>query len=902
MAILIPKFAYRIPRERYSAALLGILAAGAVWLLYLVGILSPVDGLAYDFFHRTFPLTSGVPAVVLLVEWDPDERVLAEDVWLQVLARLERLGAKQVVFTFVPEDAPPRFFQEALRRGTVLIGRPLYPDADDPDVLHVTNLPPTAAGHEVPSGIAHYPTREYGIARLQHAVFEVDGQRLPAVEVAAAQQRLGAAVPHDDYRVGFRGGPGSLPHVPLKALLAEQVVPELVEGRTVLVGMVQPGVPLGMSTPTTTGVQVMSLLEFQGHAVNSLLLDRTIQVLNPISNLLLLMLLTAICGMLYQWLESRTAFWVSLVLTLGCILATLVLFAAARLWLPVVGVVISQMLCLFLVLRQKAILSFLAAKRLVQDMSSALQDRYLPPNFYQAAEHWALLVNFVAQTLDLRRLIFLEALPGQHRVLQVAAFNCGVEEIHEMRRDYHRAPYTDAIAARKPIRLDQGPRPFLKPAGREEFQYLVPLIFAEQLMGFWASGVDPRRVEDAESFEGLLRDYADQIAEMLYRRRNFLSRQSGEPDVVGMPTLSTEETEYRALAQTVAMLERRLHRTERLFAESSIPSISYDLFGRTREVNPAMAAFLRSQGLTPTETSLVNLLTALSGNDLEFARRCLRQILQDKRPIAVSVRSLDQNQHFLLRMYPLVAQKDETDPTPFDVSGICCELIDRTLLFRLYKLKEQLAGRLGINLRNDLAAVELSASLLASDGLSPAERNDMADVIYQKVKRVVDTLSETSEYFGIDVPGETDRLPVDGFHSFQAARQVCEPLAQTQGTGFEVVRPELMSYVLASPAHLQQTFEFILTLLLRDARPHSQVQVQVDETEQAVRYAFRNQGFGLSHDRFQQYLFGDEALASEEYRNLQRGIGWIKSWGGTVEASSKLGEGTAVVVSLPRFA
>ena len=206
-----------------------------------------------------------------------------------------------------------------------------------------------------------------------------------------------------------------------------------------------------------------------------------------------------------------------------------------------------------------------------------------------------------------------------------------------------------------------------------------------------------------------------------------------------------------------------------------------------------------------------------------------------------------------------------------------------------------------ILLRNDLTSVEFSAGLLAEGGLDPAERQEVAGIVTDKVRQVLDTLTTCQGYLAVDVPGEADRVPADPRPLLAAAREAVAPLLRAQAVEVEVRAPDLLSYVLASPDHLRRVFEDVLTLLARDAGRGTKLTVEVREEAEAVVYAFANSGCGVSEERFRDYLFGDGPVTSEELRRLRDGVRWVAGWGGRVEAGSRVGEGTAVTLSLPRF-
>ncbi len=910
---------------RYSAALAGSLAATVLWLLDLTGFLLPLDGLAYDTCLRLGWSAGSAPAAVLLLEWD--EKIVADkpEVYPRILTALAALGAEQVVFTFWPENAPSFFHDQAARQGNVLFGRPLLPDAEDPDVWKLAALPGVGAA-SIPWGVVHRPPVERGVARRQYATFpptlpllhQGGGSRFslsPLVgeeqgsaeshlnlELAAARRRLAdpSQLPADTYYVGFRGGPGSLPHVPLQDLLAERLVPELVQGRTVLVGKTTDLAASGFFTPFTPNGPPMSLLEFQGQALDSLLLDRAIQSLAPAPRLLLLILATSLSALLCHGLDCRLALVVGALLLAASVVVTVLSLVIACRWLPLVGLVAGQVLCLFTVLGQKAIDAHKAARQLLLSVSASLPERTQPANFYHAPDPWPLVVNLVTQTLDLNRFLFLETVEGSWYLREAAACNGTALDLQERRRDYRRDPYQIALRVQGPVRLDPERRLFPAGGPHEEHHYLIPLVLAGKVLGFWALAVAPEHAVPPASFEPLLRDYARQIAEQLYHRR-FLAAEARRPWWRCLAQSGGEEP-HDALGRTVRQLERRVQRGDRVFAESSTPTIIYDLFGQVREVNAAMLAHLREVRLA-ADLRPGELVAALTGKGLPFARQCLRYVLHEKQGLALPVQPSHLGAHFLLRLYPLRAGKEEGlhEPAPFNLQAICCELADRTAEARLHQIKEQLTGRVSVHLRNDLAAVELSASMLGEDGLSAPEREEMSQLLHGKVGQVVETLARFQEYLALDVPAETDRLPVDALGCLQAALQAVDAQLKGQALECQVTKPDLLSYVLAAPEHLRQFLEYVLVYLIRDTRPGGRILVRVEETESAVLVAFVNSGFGLANGRLREYLLGEEALVSEEFKHLRAGARLVRAWGGAVEADSTPGEGTSLRMVLPRF-
>src|SRR5437016_10470712 len=144
------------PRWRSPGALLGLAVALAAWLLGQAGGLDPLDGRAYDLFLRLKNTWSAPASAVLLVECPPPGRQ-SQDAYARALDTLAGLGAAQVVFTFLPEEAPPDFYRRAAADPAVLFGRPLLTDPFDPALARLADLPPGAAALALRWGVVHAP-------------------------------------------------------------------------------------------------------------------------------------------------------------------------------------------------------------------------------------------------------------------------------------------------------------------------------------------------------------------------------------------------------------------------------------------------------------------------------------------------------------------------------------------------------------------------------------------------------------------------------------------------------------------------------------------------------------------------------------------------------------------------
>jgi len=180
----------------------------------------------------------------------------------------------------------------------------------------------------------------------------------------------------------------------------------------------------------------------------------------------------------YQWGWLRFGLWVTGVF-LAIYAASAWLALRAQWWPPVTALIVVQAAVFAVVFWHKSLVQDRALRSLVIDLASRSHEQALSPGFYASPEPWNQVVDLVRQTLDLDWLIFLERIPDQYYVREIAALNCRFADIDERRRDYRRVPYSDAMAERRTVRLEQ--RLFLK-ADATIDQYMTPLLFGGELL------------------------------------------------------------------------------------------------------------------------------------------------------------------------------------------------------------------------------------------------------------------------------------------------------------------------------------------------------------------------------------------------------------------------------------
>jgi signal transduction histidine kinase len=892
------------PNSRYARLVTALAISLCIWGLGTLGALRTIDGLAYDFSMR---LRSGFlreAARVLIVEI-PDHAASQDVQGLAALIRrLNELGAEAAVFTFLPPDGAEEVWAEAEKMGRVVFPLTVAPDPLRPGELKLALPGPPGDRPGVSHGVLESPSGIAGVHRAHFGWFVVDGAVRPSLEARAAEEVLGkppGALPRE-FLIDFRGGPQSLPAVSLERVLSGDLIPEMVQGKTVLLGVKPPPPGHGLSTPTTVGDETMTLLEYQGHALNTLLLKRTIRGTGDGWRLASLIGIAVLSNAAYQWLSIQIASWLTAALIAAYSAGSLGVFVLGGVWLPLTEAVLSQTGLYLMALRHRAIRLTASLQKAITDSSTKLKDKYWPLHSRGHAPSWPLIANMINQTLDLNKLIFLEADAREGKLHEILALHCSLDDIVERRRDYTRPPYCDAMKMKGPLKV----RKFLRTKNPKEEHYLSPLVFSGELLGFWAIGIDAEKAASTPQFGALLKDYGARMSEILYHARRESQKESlldGLKRRLG--TECTDET-YQALNATLGLLHERLHTLDLLINRLGSGVIVYDIFGRVLQVNEMMLSILRRENLAPFEMTALDIILALSDFDLSKSRQLLRRVVVENSPVSfpVTLRSAP-GTRFLLHMKPLFedAEADVASTTRrIGAKSILCEILDTSALASLHELKSQLVDRLGLELRGGLAAVQLSASLLGRGRVADQDRVRIAHLMDSKVAEVMGTISECRRYLSVNSDGDDlERFPVDPRASLGRAIEEARESARKRGVEIQLIEPSFTNYVFASTTKLEDLFRAILRVLGQDAADNSQVLVRISENEDVVAFDFSNVGFGIPNELLQSYVFGDQQIASEEFQKIKSAARLVDAWGGVLEASSGVGVGIHFTLHLVKF-
>ncbi|MDP2828871.1 MAG: CHASE2 domain-containing protein [Sulfuricellaceae bacterium] len=903
---MIKRFSYT--ETGYAAVVVGLLLGCVLWLASLLGLFATLDGVMYDHLLGGAAASAHKQPKVMLLEVEPELRDAGDEVWLPLIKELQTQGAAQVVFTFMPPSVSKDFYFTIHQTGKAIFGRRLLsPVGASLDAPVMEPLPPSAQGLGLTMAAYAIAPSEYGVHRRQAYAFLSDGQHqfasLEGMAATHSAELAGTKLEKRPFLVNFLGGAASLPRISAQRVLKGELIPELVNGRSVLIGVSDSGPYL--FTPLAVSGKLLSELEFHGFALDTLLRDQVVRSVPLWLQFPLILFLVGVSLFMFQW-GAGVRFTSGLTVILVVVYALLAWLALhyARIWLPLVELWAVQIASYLMFTRYRAANEETTLRRMLLETNAKLRQRFFPASFTTSQEHWSQVISMVNQTLNLERVIFLERVKGDHRVREVKSLNCGLQDIKELRRDYERPPYSTAIAERHPIEVQN----YLSHGQDGEVQYLIPLLFGGEVLGFWAFGARPEKLAALHNREAVLRDFAEQIAELLFHRQQALDKEakSSRP-LQRYLRLQGGEQLTESLNKTLVALDRRLGGMEEYLDGLGTASILYDLFGQVRIANRQMVLLLSEAKLLPYQMTATDLIGALADVSLDYARGVMQAIILDRQKISLPAKLADDSRSYMLHLGPLLPTRGkqilrEGDPLPFEVEGILCELVDTTMVKRLYSIKDEVMERVAYQIRNDTESLLSGISLLETGDLAEDKQSRVISIIRDKISNLVAVTEQVNGLLNQEVDtGVVECYPIDCRRPLLAAVEAIRDKAAVHGVVFDLQLPDLVSLVFASPEGLQDVLDSVLAVLVADTIQQGSILASLEEREGWITYRFANQGFGIPEDRLQSYLHGDSSQATDEFGKLQQSAMRVAYWEGRLEGHSEIGVGTRFELKLKGF-
>lgn len=742
---------------------------------------------------------------------------------------------------------------------------------------------------------------------------EFDDQIYVAFQVLAAMGNAPNQLkPHNAFNqsdnkiIDFTMEDGLLPIVTAQRVLDNAVSIGLVKDKVIIIGEAKaPGTP-GFTVPLKPDVGI-SLLELQGYVLHSALNERFLTLSSSIIAFLGIILISFISVFLFQWLAPQISLLYT-VLICGVFIA-LQWFSVAfhAQVLPVWEWIFTQFLTLLGVYQLRRGKEEAALNGIIAEANSRLAKRVQPSNFNRSKDPWKRILSFINQQLNLERSIFLEKISNQHRVKEIEALNCNINDISELRRDYQRSPYRDALEQNGPVVPF---RKYFSNVSDAETEYLIPLTFSGEVLGFWALTLKPDEHWNQTLFENDLRNFSTQISELLYHRNHWVN-QSNLTKNPWRRLLSLElgQSLHKQLTKSVTMLENRLDTLEDVFNGLSSAAVVYDVFGQVLHTNSMIEYLARINNIPIYKLTAMELMSLTGEMELDDARKKLRFVTLKNQTIAVNSQLFKSHKSHLLRIRPLTANHIQNfkQVNPFQVLGILFEFIDITQIQQHIDARHEISDKYFLELRNSLEIIHL-----ANRQLHYSNQEDfinLTNIINKNIQNIgLITKKSEDELLNHTYMSDQQIVPLNVMAIIEKVIANLDDLTHEKNINLNFSRSDLISLCYVEPNTLEQIITAILILLIQDAAPNSIINVfsmsENNEERNQVNVNFSSMGKGIPKEQFEKALSLNQTFADNKddpINQISILSKQVRRWGGNLNIQTEIGSGFSIDLILKTF-
>lgn len=620
----------------------------------------------------------------------------------------------------------------------------------------------------------------------------------------------------------------SIPRVTDISALSPGALRAAVDGRVVLLA---PGPEARVYvTPLHASDGPFEPAALQALAVDSLLRGRAVTWAPAWTGLLAAALAVLALQLALQRARYRTALVATALASVPVLGGAAAALHLTQLYVPVGAALVAlAAFALQLVLRRSR--AFSATLIELDHRLTGLVQQPLSQGFDQQTDLvWEQVNRFVTQFFELRRSMMLELPPGGTHMRPVVASGCTPADIIEKRRDYRRAPYSNALVRELPTAPS---RPFL-PALEGGIDFIAPLMAADQLVGFWAFTVPDTTPVRLEALTLEAGRYANEVAKMVLRAGNAQAPTGGAGR---WPTFARLRTR---LLDGAMQAREQLAAYRDVFAAVGHPIAVTDLLGRVQFANPAFEALAAQTARPLLAMSVPNMLEQLCGLSPADSKEVLRRAVLGAHQATLPLQGEDVPAGHAFVLRPILRRTPKTGDsavTPFDLLGMAVEI---TPDMRSAEAALRLGDAAAQYAQRSWAVLDHVSRLLDDASCADAPRERITDLLERGLSDARRML-ERAEANG---DGDAASAPLELHGLLQRLRHAAAPSARDKRV--EIRLPERAAPPVATAeVPLARALGEAMTLLVDDAAPGSTLAIDCDIDADHVQLRLSNDGYGM---------------------------------------------------------
>ncbi|MCA9135329.1 MAG: hypothetical protein KDB00_01185 [Planctomycetales bacterium] len=852
--------------DRFGIALTMLIAL-VVWGMHATTVLVPFDDWVVDRWQRLVQLPVG-NQVLLVSAADEPEQIGEKDL-ATLVETLTELGAKSIAVV------GPLAGVEAAHEGTRDNGIVLYESDFD------GNPPRSVIGRQ-------------GVQRRFGQMSDCSFEQCVAKRSLGVDSDGLAAAPSKQAKIRFTS---PLPRVDSARVINKELVPEMVSGRSVIVGTTyRQGDVFHIPTVRDRGVDE---LELRGQIVRCLIAGDWIDMTAMPINALLILLSSILWVQIYRNLNARWWVWcivVSVPMTMGVVFLSLNWFSIQLPWAAMLSTVIGSHV---LVTRQRfQILRSALDRRFSEASANAVRVDSASISRDETADEWKQAADAWYDLFAPTRVALLELESGDTYLIVRSMAGADASDIGERRRDVTRMPYRDAVDQKTATRLTKELF-FTKTAAKdslsgacekERTQFAVPLI-ASETIGLVVIEVETSRLAGWDAFAEQAMEFASELATHLAKQRERSLPSTHRGSSLSRIAQLPEKWMADSIVTSNSVAKSADEMWKRAFEMANNPIAICDPFGRVVQANTGMINELQRSGQSLNEFDALDWLQKVTGRSRQECSNLVRRIVLQQRGENLFCKpSCGESLAPILSIRPLA--RDGEDQLGLNARAMSIELISPSMFADAWNWERAFTNhqRLEIQRRAerclDIPSIADPAYLdnsVTSGNEFPADWTELLDHVGELI-----SLCQEQEVTFSDSPDRAAPLPMDSV--LGDAIDVCRLVVESNGMALVVERCDQLPVGHLNPFYLASLFRTLTECVAADAVAGETVTLCISDVGNRVVCDLYASGVDprvllgavdqeISNDHSGAGLDG---LPSEVADEVHRASRQVEAWGGSL--------------------
>ncbi|MDQ7047551.1 MAG: hypothetical protein Q9M39_07985 [Sulfurovum sp.] len=536
-------------------------------------------------------------------------------------------------------------------------------------------------------------------------------------------------------------------------------------------------------------------------------------------------------------------------------------------------------------------------QNILNRLTLKIREKTFYKTFYNSDTYWLDIISIIRQLVPSNKLIIFEKIDYDTHIKAIASYNCELDEIKELRRDYTREPYATAIKSKSAVTPF---RQFFTNNDTFMVETIVPLIYNNNVIGFLAISQDKLEHGSEADMLLLLSRIGQEVSSLLYGRMDFVKRKKKKEYLSKVMDTYINDENMSTFHSSMRIFEKRIALSDTISDLGPSSFISYNLFGNILDLNKKMEDLLKEEDVSAYTLNAPLMLNALADITLIQAQDIIRNVVMNNTEHKQFI-YCNKSQKKLLLIVSALTKNDInnkfTESYLFDTYGIIFSFLEFDFIDKLFHFKKNIFDKSLSENKNRIHALEQTINRLDTNILTSIEQEFFINIknqlhsLYYSYHKFTMLMEQNIEDY------QDDLFPINIIENIEYSCQYIRKRLKDKNINFNITSADTLPYVLVSLNKINEYLIYLLYILIEDTEANGVIDIIIEERGEFLNIVLHSNGVGIPSTQFMSY-FMYEASIPEGYKELYSIFKLLKSWTGDMYFFSDLSEGIGLHLSL----